>query len=280
MMKRYLSVLAFSFVAFTACVDDVLPENGGTANGQLQNSVEKTFTALGGNLSKTVLNHNEVLWETGDAIKVLWGNNQSVKSIGEVYNSQLNAQFKATVNEADAYYAVYPYEVASSFSNECLTVTVPEVQTGLFKDNNIIVAKADENNQMQFRHTLSYLEFTIDKAGELTFSCGKPIAGNVKVSFNDDGTINHTVVEGGNTITLDIKSSGTYYIAMLPDVKIENLVFQLNNVYGTRYINAQFNKQMTRGKIIGIGNITGKFGGNSIGATLETFELVEFDFAW
>ena len=159
-------------------------------------------------------------------------------------------------------------------------MTVPEVQTGLFKDNNIIVAKADENNQMQFRHTLSYLEFTIDKAGELTFSCGKPIAGNVKVSFNDDGTINHTVVEGGNTITLDIKSSGTYYIAMLPDVKIENLVFQLNNVYGTRYINAQFNKQMTRGKIIGIGNITGKFGGNSIGATLETFELVEFDFAW
>lgn len=275
MMKRYLTIMAVSLVAFTACVNDVLPGN----SDQSKNQVEMTFTALGGNLSKTALNHNEILWETGDAIKVIWGDNKNVKSIGEVYNSQLNATFKATVEDAEAYYGVYPYDITSSLSAGYLTVTVPELQSGLFRDSNIIVAKADENNQMRFRHTLSYLEFTIDTPGQLVFSCGNPIAGSVKVSFNEDGTINHTAVEGGKRITLDINNSGTYYIAMLPDVKLDNLNFQLTNTFGTKYINAQFNRVMSRGKILGIGNITQKFGEYSIGATLETFEIVEFDFS-
>ena len=278
MIKRYFSILALSSVALTACVSGIVSGNEEQVNDQLKNPVEITFTALGGNLSKTVLNHNEVLWETGDAIKVLWGENQSVKAIGEVYNSQLNADFKATVEDAEAYYGVYPYDVTSSLASGYLTLSVPEKQTGLFGDCNIIVAKADENNQMYFRHTLSYLEFTIDRPGKLTFTCGQPIAGDVKVSFNEDGTINHTVVEGGKTISLDIKTSGTYYIAMLPDVKLEYLSFQLTDEYGTKYTNAQFNKQMTRGKILGIGNITDKFGAYSLGVTLETFEIVEFEF--
>lgn len=279
MMKRYFSILAFSFVAFTGCVNDIDPENEGV-NDQFTKPVEMTFTALGGNLSKTALNHNEVLWETGDAIKVLWGDDKSVKSVGEVHNSQLNATFKATVEEADAYYGVYPYDIVSSLSSGYLSVTVPEVQSGIFRDNNIIVAKADDNNQMRFRHTLSYLEFTIDTPGELTFSCGNPVAGSVKVSFDEDGGISHTSVEGGKVITLDIQSSGTYYIAMLPDVKLDNLMFQLTNANGTKYINAQFNREMSRGKILGIGNITAKFGGYSLGTTLETFEIVEFDFGF
>jgi hypothetical protein len=281
MMKRYFSILAFSFVAFTACVNDVHPENEGTSTDQFENPVEITFTASGGNLAKTVLNHNEVLWKTGDAIKVLWGDKKSVKSVAEVYNSHLNADFKATVEEAEAYYGVYPYDAVSSVTGSgAVTVTVPEVQSGLFEDNNIIVAKADVNNHMQFRHALSYLEFTIDKPGHLVFSCGNPVAGSVKVSFNEDETINHTAVEGGKKIMLDINNSGTYYIAMLPDVKLDNLNFQLTNAYGTKYINAQFNRVMSRGKILGIGNITDKFGEYSVGATLETLEIVEFDFGF
>ena len=280
MIKRYISIVAFLLMALTACVNDVLPEDSGTINDQLQDPVEITFTAFGGNLFKTALNHNEVLWETGDAIKVLWGNNQSVKSVGEVYNSQVNADFKATVEKADAYFGVYPYDATSSLSDGYLTVTVPEVQSGLFSDNNIIVAKADENNQMRFRHTLSYLEFTLDKPGTLKFSCGHPVAGDVKVSFNEDGTIDYTVVEGGESITLDIKSSGTYYIAMLPNTKLDMLMFELNDGTAPIFINAELNKEMTRGKILGIGNITGKFAPFSMGATLETFEIVEFDFSF
>ena len=280
MIKRYFSILSLSFVAFTACVDDVAPENGEQTADQLNNPVEITFTALGGNLTKTVLNFNEVLWETGDAIKVLWGDNKSAEAVGEVYNSQLNADFKATVEMADAYYGIYPHDAESSLSSGYLSVTVPEIQSGLFGDNNIIVAKADDNNQMRFRHTLSYLEFTIDTPGQLTFTCGNPVAGSVKVSFDEDGGISHTSVEGGKVITLDIQSSGTYYIAMLPDVKLDNLMFQLTNANGTKYINAQFNREMSRGKILGIGNITSKFGGYSLGTTLETFEIVEFDFGF
>ena len=278
MIKRYFSIIAFSFVAFTSCVNDVIPENPNVNPENLNNHIEITFTAIGGDLVKTALNHDEVLWETGDAIKVIWGDNKSVKSIGEVYNSQLNAAFKATVEESEAYYAVYPYDIPSSFSGGYLTVTIPETQSGLFRDNSIIVAKADESNQMHFRHTLSYLEFSIDTPGELTFSCGNPVAGSVKVSFNNDKSVNHTAVEGGETITLNIENSGTYYIAMLPDVKLDNLVFQLTNSSGTKYINAPFDRQMSRGKILGIGNITEKFGGFSVGATFETFEIVEFDF--
>ena len=279
MIKRYFSILALSFVAFTACVHDVAPEKEGQTTGQLNNPVEITFTALGGNLTKTALNHNEVLWETGDAIKVLWGENSSTKAVGEVYNSQVNADFKATVEDAEAYYGVYPYDVTSSLSDGVVTVTVPYVQSGLFKDTNIIVAKADENHQMAFRHALSYIEFTIDKPGQLSFSCGNPLVGKVNLSFNNDGTVNHDVVEGGEVITMDIKASGTYYIAMLPDTHLDVLWFQLTDNDGSKYINADFNRQMSRGKILGIGNITEKFGGYSLGATLESFEIVEFDFA-
>lgn len=278
MMKRYFSILAFSFVAFTACVNDVHPENEGTSTDQFENPVEITFTASGGNLAKTVLNHNEVLWKTGDAIKVLWGDNKSVKSVAEVYNSHLNADFKATVEEAEAYYGVYPYDAVSSVSEGAVTVTVPEVQSGLFEDNNIIVAKADVNNHMQFRHALSYLEFTIDKPGQLVFSCGNPLVGKVNMSFNEDETISYNVIEEGETITMDIKTSGTYYIAMLPDTQLDVLWFQLTDSNGSKYINANFNRQVSRGKILGIGNITGKFGAYSVGATLEPFEIIEFDF--
>ena len=102
----------------------------------------------------------------------------------------------------------------------------------------------------------------------------------MKVSFKEDGTIDYTVVEGGESITLDIKSSGTYYIAMLPNTKLDMLMFELNDGTAPIFINAELNKEMTRGKILGIGNITGKFAPFSMGATLEPFEIVEFDFSF
>ena len=281
MLKKYFTFLAISLIAAVGCENQINPEDSTPVEPTYpEYQLEKTFVGNGAENGKTSLNDVSVLWESGDAIKVLWGNNLSNKAIGRPYGSNKSAEFTTSVEEADAYYGVYPYDAQSSLNGEVLQVTVPAQQTGLFKDSNIIVAKADENDVMDFKHVLSYIEFTIDRVGVLKFFCGNPLVGDVKVTdFNADGTLDYQQVASGDVVTIDIKSSGTYYIAMLPDTKIGGFYFEITKDGVTQYINSSTSKQMKRGGIVGLGNITSKFANQPpIGATLEEFEMVEFEF--
>ena len=282
MRRNCLIILAVASLALWACQHKEAIETSAPADTTFEYPIEKTFYGLTDFKAKTVLNYENILWESNDTIKILWGEGLYNKAVAKPFNSGLNAEFTTTVEQAEDYYGVYPHSAVSSLTRGHLCVTVPSVQTGTFAEANIAVAKADADNNMVFKHVVSFLEFTIDRTGLLTFADGvsDKIAGVVKVSgFANDETPVYDVEADASEVTLDIRSSGTYYIALLPDVKIDMLSFTLKADDKEYYILTTNPVQMTPGKLVGLGNITDKFtDSRPLGAMLESFTIVEFQF--
>ena len=255
MLKKHMTILAIAMIAFSSCQEQIpVPDNGAVAY-----PVEKTFYSVDG-FSKVLLNSTQVLWEKGDKIDILWDGGKT-NAVADPYNSSLEASFKTNVSEdAQIFYAVHPSSEASSLDGGKVTVAVPAVQDGTFSSACIAAAKADANDHLAFKHTVSFVEFTIDRCGTLTFSCGPDIAGEVTATFGEDGALDeYTQMGSGDKITVDIPRSGTYYIALLPDVEMEYIYFTLTSDSKTEYILSGKPRTMTRGKLVGLGNITDRF---------------------
>ena len=292
MLKKHMTILAIAMIAFSSCQEQIpVPDNGAVAY-----PVEKTFYSVDG-FSKVLLNSTQVLWEKGDKIDVLWDGGRT-NAVADPYNSSLEASFKAHVSEdAQIFYAVHPSSEASSLTAGKITVEVPYVQDGTFSSASIAAAKADANDHLAFKHMVSFVEFTIDKCGTLTFSCGADIAGKVSAAFDEDGALTDLTQTGsGDVITVDIPRSGTYYIALLPDVEMEYIYFTLTSESKTEYILSGKSRTMTRGKLVGLGNITDRFISQcpwdgsvddfdivdfflpNFGSGVDDFDVVEFEF--
>ena len=125
---------------------------------------------------------------------------------------------------------------------------------------------------------VSFVEFTIDKCGDLTFSCGADIAGTVTAAFNEGGDLMSSTQTGSSDeITIRIPRSGTYYIALLPDVEMEYIYFTLTSDSKTEYILSGKPRRMTRGKLVGLGNITDRFISQCPwDGSVEDFDIVDF----
>lgn len=281
MLKKHMTIFAIAMIAFSSCQEQTpVPDNY-----EVLNTVEKTFYSVDA-FSKVLLNSTQVLWEKGDKIDVLWGEGDGDKTyaVADPFNSSLQASFKAYVSEdAQIFYAVHPSSEASSLTAGKITVEVPSVQDGTFSSASIAVAKADEYDFLAFKHMVSFVEFTIDKCGTLTFSCGADIAGKVSVAFDEDGALTDLTQSGtSDEITVDIPRSGTYYIALLPDVKMEYIYFTLTSDSKTDesktvYIFSGKPRELTRGKLVGLGNITDRFVSQSPwDGSVEDFDIVDF----
>ena len=282
MLKNHFAFLAVTLLSLVSCQDKLSSDNRQPSDDSFEYPVPMTFHGCNSPTLKTILNYETILWESGDAIKVLWGENKYNKAEAKPFNSSTNADFETTVEVADTYYGVYPYSAASSLENDCLTLTVPSAQSGIFRDANLAVAKADQSNRMTFKHVVGYIEFTTDITGVLQISGGdsNSLSGKIKVTgFDQSGKPIYEVTGGESAISVDIKSSGTYYIAVLPDAKMDYLYFTMTEGKNVQYILSIKTLQFTPGKLIALGNITDRFTPECpIGATLESFKIEEFDF--
>lgn len=288
MFKKHITILAIAMIALASCQDkiSVSDNEGGPDKGmeEVVYPVEKTFYSVGG-ISKTLLNSTQVLWERGDKISIFWTEAGGGRTSAEAnpYNSSLEAKFSAKVSEqARTFYAVHPHSEAASLSDKGVSVQIPAVQDGTFSSASIAAAKADANDYLAFKHLASFVEFTIDKCGVLTFSCGQDITGKVTASFEEDGTLMSCTQTGsGDEITIEIPCSGTYYIALLPEVQMDFISFTLTSGTATEYLISTMPKTMTRGKLLGLGNITDRFSPDrKLGAVTEDFTIVDFDFGF
>ena len=278
MMKKFLFVSFASLISFAACQKPeatVLPSE----------KVERTFVAQCESGLKTVLNNTSVMWQSGDLVRILWEGGSSVAS-AKTYNYSAFAEFTAKVDEADVYYAVYPSSSASSLSEGKLTFDVSSSQTGTFADASLLCAKADAENKLRFRHLVGYLEFTTDEVGLYTVSGSSDgsVTGKVVVSGFDpqEGTPMITTVKGGASVSVDVKASGTYHIAVLPDAKLDYLSIALADGTTKKYALSANGIQFQRGRLVGLGNITGRLSDKPLyPVVLEEFEEFDgFDFAW
>ena len=274
MLKKYIMFGAIAIIAISSCQDQIsVPEDDKTLY-----PVEKTFYSVDG-FTKVLLNSTQVLWEKGDRIDVLWDGGKT-NAVADPYNSSLEARFTTYVSEdAQTFYAVHPSSEASSLVDGKVKVEVPSVQDGTFSSASIAVAKADENDFLAFKHMVSFVEFTIDRCGTLTFSCGSDIAGDVSATFDEHGAlVDYTQSGSGDMISVDIPCSGTYYIALLPEVDMKYLYFTLTDGATTEYILSTKPKTMTRGKLVGLGNITDRFSSQRpFPGSVEDLEISEFD---
>lgn len=273
MLKKLMTILAIAMIAFSSCQEQTpVPDND-----EVVYTVEKTFYSVDG-FSKVLLNSTQVLWEKGDKIDILWDGGKT-DAVADPFNSSLEASFKAYVSEdAQIFYAVHPSSEASSLTAGEITVELPSVQDGTFSSASIAAAKADDNNFLAFKHMVSFVEFTIDKCGTLTFSCGANIAGKVTAAFDEDGALTDLTQTGtSDEITVNIPRSGTYYIALLPEVEMEYIYFTLTSDSKTEYIFSGKSRTMTRGKLVGLGNITDRFISQCPwDGSIEDFDIVDF----
>ncbi len=272
-----------------ACQNELSPvEDLSTNESSIKDyPYEMIFTAVSEGSTKTVLNDSQILWENEDAIKVFWDVEKSNKAVVVPDDSYTEATFTTKVEKADAYYAVYPYtEKENMTADGKIIVDVPAVQSGAFRDANIMLAKAD-GNTFAFKHLVGLVEFTTDVPGtvEITGAAGDVLTGAVSVTgFDQDGIPVYEVIEGSETISIDVEESGTYYAAFLPSAKLNCLSVKLTTVSdettSTEYALSANSLQMGRGKLTPLGNITGQFGrnlfvkadadGNGDGKTWET----------
>ena len=280
MLKKYMMFCAIAVIAFSSCQDRIsVPAVGNDQTSvSVGKIVEKTFYSVDG-FTRVLLNSTQVLWEKGDEIDVLWDGGKA-SAVADPYNSSLEASFKAYVSEdAQTFYAVHPSSETSSLVDGKVNIEVPSVQDGTFSSASIAAARADANDFLVFRHLVSFVEFTIDKCGTLTFNCGSDIAGGVTAVFDKDGSLkDYTQSGSGDVISIDIPCSGTYYIALLPDVEMKYISFTLTNGSSIEYIFSSKSRTMTRGKLVGLGNITGRFTSSvSVVSGVNDFEIVEYD---
>ena len=270
-MRKILYMTLAGFLALTACQNEI--ESG------IETKV--SFTAKNEAGTKTVLNNTSVLWQSTDQIRVFAADGQSAVSTAKPFAANTCAKFDVSINQSEAYYAVNPHSAQASFTDGVIKVDVPVVQSGKFADVNFSVAKANAENELEFKHIVGYVEFTVDKPGvvEIFGAEGDVIAGQVCVTGFDASMPVYTVQNGKTSVKVDVKASGTYYIALLPQAKLKNLNLTLTDGTAISTAFSANSMQMERGKLYSLGNITNRLiPEGQFGATVENFVLEEFPY--
>ena len=232
-MKRNTIMLMALSVICVSCSKDIVQDDHSHAENETgkdvyQGSVPMTFTAVS-DATKTTIGElvdgkRSISWEKGDKIAILFSDKSTTS---EAESAGPSTEFKANVDEADAYYAVYPANAGSLSGNE-LTVAIPSKQdlSAGFKAAHYAAAVAVDNN-FAFKNVCGWLRFSVEdpqiKRIIVRGHGEQPITGNVTLTFDENGDIASTAVTKGNSrLILDIDGPGEYYAAVLPGMNLEN----------------------------------------------------------
>ena len=181
-----------------------------------------------------------VVWKKGDAIAVFVysgatddiKNYKRYKFVSRNEVSSSSTEFEGDVKLAyefadEDYYAVYPYDAASSCKNGHLTVDLPSTQVakaGSFGDDLFIsVASSPGNtNKMTFRNVCGGIKFSVDyddiREVVISNNDGRPMSGTLKIWNGKVESISgspdlRVIAPFGETFTKDAK-----YYAVIPPI--------------------------------------------------------------
>lgn len=231
-MRKYFVILAaLVAAAAVSCTKNELtgPETG------IKNY--RVFAAEFGDQTKTALNDatGAVSWAEGDAIKIFWNASDVQQNVvSEALTAEGAAEtpvkFMAEAEPEGNTYAVYPSSVAPVI-NGFLEIPIPAVQTGVFADANILVAKWVDG-KFVFRNVCGFLQFSVPEGVTKvvwTGDCVTPLAGSIKVGFPSNISLNGLASGSeSNEITVNVSGAGTYYAAVAPG-KYESLYVAMYN---------------------------------------------------
>lgn len=187
--------------------------------------------------SKAVLQEDggHILWQSGDAISVLFGSRHSRFVSTAQQNERMSTfcgsiDLSSSTSPSDRIWAVYPYSSETVLDNGSLLLTVKNVQSAVpssFDPLSLITVACCEvgDNVLNFKHLCGGLRFKVADGGikRITFSGhnGEPLAGKVEVCLNAAGEpYVKNVLTPSKSVELECKDGFIpgkwYYVAMLP----------------------------------------------------------------
>lgn len=233
-MKKTALIMAAMLSAAVSCTKEQIHEEKSDkpeieAPGESEGSIPMEFTAVS-DLTRTSIGElnggkREISWVKDDEIKIIY-NNKSTTAKAETTGA--STIFKANVDKASAYYAVYPSSAATVAEDGSWKVAIPAKQdvSGGFGSAHYAAAVA-KDGKLAFRNLCGWLRFTIaDQRIKSVLIRGNGeqfLAGNLAVTFDEEGNIASKTVSNGNSrIIVNVNGAGEYYVAVLPDVNLEN----------------------------------------------------------
>lgn len=230
----FTSGLIFSMTfALLSCAKVQSPEpspESPAENQEQSGKIEMEFSAISEAGTKTALGElsgglRPITWVKDDEIKIYF--NESFTT-SKALSDGATTTFKANVDEAPAYYAVYPSSVESSLTDGSVSVTIPAkpVASKDFGSIHYAAAIAKDGN-LSFKNLCGFIRFEIrnpEIRSLIIRGAGEQLlAGKVSVSFDENGNIGTPSISGGNSrIIATVAGAGVYYIPVLPGINLEN----------------------------------------------------------
>ena len=230
----FTSGLLFSMtLALLSCAKVQSPEpspESPAENQEQSGKIEMEFSAISEAGTKTALGElseglRPITWVKDDEIKIYF--NESFTT-SKALSDGATTTFKANVDEAPAYYAVYPSSVESSLTDGSISVTIPArpVASKDFGSVHYAAAIAKDGN-LSFKNLCGFIRFEIRnpeiRSLIIRGAGDQLLVGKVSVSFDENGNIGTPSISGGNSrIIATVAGAGVYYIPVLPGINLEN----------------------------------------------------------
>lgn len=230
----FTSGLIFSMtLALFSCAKVQSPEpspESPAENQEQSGKIEMEFSAISEAGTKTALGElsgglRPITWVKDDEIKIYF--NESFTT-SKALSDGATTTFKANVDEAPDYYAVYPSSAESSLTEGSISVTIPAkpVASKDFGSVHYAAAIAKDGN-LSFKNLCGFIRFEIrnpEIRSLIIRGAGEQLlAGKVSVSFDENGNIGTPSISGGNSrIIATVAGAGVYYIPVLPGINLEN----------------------------------------------------------
>ena len=195
--------------------------------------------------TKTALTSDyNVIWTSGDQISVFANGNNSQFTASNIRASESGleggvATFEGMATAADVYYGVYPYNESATISETIVSTVLPTDQTAVAGSfavgSNISVAKAAEEDVLQFRNAGAIVGLTVNGEGisairlqsadgtaAMSGAVTVDVSGDTPVMAMASGAVNHVRLvaeqpsDDNPDATGTLTSGETYYFVVAP----------------------------------------------------------------
>ena len=217
MKKNLFMFAAVALLATTACTMEIVDVN---SDASVESS-SVVFTA--GVETRTALvpdnetKNHQIHWVSGDKINIDGVEFSTTNNGAKAY---FTTESPFTVD--NDYIAVYPATAGMSFDE----ITVPATQEAVednFNSAAVVSVAKTTTTTLDFKNLTSILKFQVPAAAsKVTISADQPLAGTVKVDWNN-GEPTWVAVDGKTsnevTVTGSLTAGVDYYVAVLPGTK-------------------------------------------------------------
>lgn len=248
------AVLSLFATLLAACASVVAPEPAPASEAFAQ-TLTLQASLEGHPQTRTVIQEEtQVFWEPGDAVKLFFGgadgrfSSTNTEPAGTAsFTGTLNVLigFNEGASPEHVFWGLYPWREDATADETSVTTTLPAQQTALsgsFASDTYITLGRSQNLSMGFWGVCGGLRFSLTQEGirQVDFESlgGEPLAGRIRVGFEDGVPTVQEVADGRSRLTLTLPGGKTfspgewYYFVALPGTLEKG--FRLTFRKGTR----------------------------------------------